>query len=212
MSDPNPEASAPTEPRPGLGRGLKLAVVAAVLIGLAGVLYVSFGASGKPGGADRVQALATGTLAKLQVPKTPVAAPGVSFNGPDGAPARLTDFRGKVVVLNLWATWCAPCVKEMPTLAALQTAYAGKPVQVLAVSQDRTDKTADARAFIAKHAPLAFYQDAAFALMPALDLPAPGFPTTVIYDKQGLQRAYLQGEADWSSPEARAVIDKLLGE
>lgn len=188
-------------------------MLAAALIGLAGVLYVTFGSAIKPGaGGDGLQALATGSMAKLQLTKTPVSAPGVAFSGPDGRPAHLSDFRGKVVVLNLWATWCAPCVKEMPTLAKLQTDYGPRGVQVVALSQDREQATAQARAFLATHAPLTFYQDAGFAVMPTLNLPAPGFPTTVIYDKAGVQRAYLQGEADWSSPEAHAVIDKVLAE
>lgn len=184
-----------------------------MLIGAAGILYVSFGSAFKPGaGSGGVQALAKGSMAKLQMAKAPIPAPDVAFTGPDGRPARLSDFRGKVVVLNLWATWCAPCVKEMPTLAKLQTDYGARGVQVVALSQDREQATAQAKTFLAKHPPLTFYQDAGFAVMPALNLPAPGFPTTVIYDKGGVQRAYLQGEADWSSPEAHAVIDKVLGE
>ena len=177
------------------------------------MIYVGLGSAFKLGqNSGGLQALAKGSVSKLQLTKTPVSAPGVAFTGPDGRPAHLSDFRGKVVVLNLWATWCAPCVKEMPTLAKLQTDYASRGVQVVALSQDREQATAQAKAFLAKHAPLTFYQDAGFAVMPALNLPAPGFPTTVIYDKSGVQRAYLQGEADWSSPEAHAVIDKVLGE
>lgn len=206
MSESNPEQ------RPSVGRGLKMAIWAAVLIGAVGILYVSVGSAFKPGARDSLHVFAKGSLAKLQIPRTPVAAPSVDFTGPDGAPARLADFKGKVLVLNLWATWCAPCVKEMPTLAKLATAYAGKPVQVVALDQDSSRKLEDAKTFIASHAPLAFYKDPDFKVMPALGLPSPGYPTTVIYDKGGVQRAYLQGEADWSSPEARALVDKLLAE
>ena len=198
-------------PRPRLGRGLTLALWAALLIGAVAVLYVSLGSAFKQGRQDGLASLATGSMSKLKAAPEGRSAPAVAFTGPDGGTARLADFRGKVVVLNLWATWCAPCVKEMPTLAKLQAAYPDR-VQVVALSNDNATKTADAKTFLAKHPPLRFYQDAGFAVMPALNLPAAGFPTTVIYDRAGVERAYLQGEADWSTPEARAVIDKALGE
>ncbi|MEI9965493.1 MAG: TlpA disulfide reductase family protein [Caulobacteraceae bacterium] len=114
------------------------------------------------------------------------------------------------MLVNLWATWCAPCVKEMPTLAQLQSAYAGKPVKVMAVSLDKGDADiAKARAFIADKPPLAFYHGD-YALAFALNPPAEGLPTTIIYDRTGQERARLSGGADWSTPEARAVIDRLL--
>ncbi len=129
---------------------------------------------------------------------------------PGGKPVTLADFKGQVVVVNLWATWCAPCVKEMPTLAKLQAEYAGKPVKVVAISLDRgTKDIAKARAFIAGKAPLGFYHgdyDMAFALKPAVE----GFPVTILYDAEGHERARLAGGADWSGADAKKVIDQLL--
>jgi thiol-disulfide isomerase/thioredoxin len=100
----------------------------------------------------------------------------------------------------------------MPTLAKLAEAYAGKPVEVAAISIDSASATDQAKAFIAEHKPLAFYQDAKMALPFAFAPPAQGFPTTILYDKSGMERARVIGEADWSSGEAKAVIDRLLAE
>ena len=136
--------------------------------------------------------------------------PDASFLDPDGKSTTLPAFKGDVVVLNLWATWCAPCVKEMPTLAKLQAAFAGRPVKVLALSTDGVGQTEKAKAFMAEHPPLGFYQDPHFAVAPALTPRIEGFPTTLLYNRSGQLKGVLQGEADWSSPEAKAVIEALL--
>ncbi len=181
------------------------------MLGAAAALYVIAGSLATPDPYAGLRSLAHGEMAKLRPAPAGAGTPPVAFRGPDGAPVRLSDFRGKVLVVNLWATWCAPCVKEMPTLAKLQQAYAGKPVQVIALSQDSPRDADKARAFIARNPPLAFYQDAAFAMAPAAKPQIQGFPTTLIFDAQGHERAYLEGPADWSSPEARAVIESALG-
>jgi thiol-disulfide isomerase/thioredoxin len=98
----------------------------------------------------------------------------------------------------------------MPTLAALQKAYEGKGVKVVAISIDAPKDADKAKAFIAGHAPLAFYQDATLELPFAFTPPAQGFPTTILFDKSGVERARVTGDADWSTPEAKAVVDKLL--
>jgi thiol-disulfide isomerase/thioredoxin len=123
---------------------------------------------------------------------------------------RVADFRGQVVVVNLWATWCAPCVIEMPTLAELAAAYEGRKVVVMPISLDGDKDEAKARAFIAKHAPLKFYRDPKLAYPYALVPPTSGMPTTVIFGPDGVERARLAGEADWSSEDARKVIDAIL--
>jgi thiol-disulfide isomerase/thioredoxin len=189
---------------------LTLAIAAAVLIGAAAVLYVIGGSAFKPGGGSSMAALAVGPMKKL-VGVSPAPPPAIPFQDASGKSVTLADFKGQVLVVNLWATWCAPCVAEMPTLAALQRAYAGKPVKVVAVSIDDAASTAKARAFIAGHAPLAFYQDADLKLPFAFTPPAAEFPSTIVYDREGMQRARMTGGADWASPQAKAVIDKLLG-
>jgi len=191
------------------------AVIGVIGVGAA-LLYVNQKGGGKESAPPAAQApvhalepqlaaFARGSLAALQAPASPTA-PDYVFKAADGADVRLADFAGKVTVVNLWATWCAPCKIEMPTLAALADHFA-----VVAVSMD-LDKTADeARAFIAENAPLDFYIDPKFQL--AFEFPGKGaMPQTIVMDRQGRVRAVLTGEADWAGPEARALIDHLLAE
>jgi thiol-disulfide isomerase/thioredoxin len=192
------------------GGYLKWALWGVAILGVAAVLYIIGGALIKPGGGGELDRLAKGEMAKLQVPLEPTRAPVHVFYDGAGDPVRIADFQGQVVVMNIWATWCAPCVLEMPTLAALQKRYAGKPVKVVAVSVDQEDDLAKAQAFIAKHAPLDFYVDRERKISFVLTPPAPGMPTTVIYGPDGVERARLAGEADWTSEEAVAVIDQVL--
>jgi thiol-disulfide isomerase/thioredoxin len=192
-----------------MSRGLTLAIAAAVLVGAVAVLYVIAGAAFKPAGGSSLAGLATGPMKKL-VAVAPAPPPSIPFKDAEGKDVTLADFRGDVLVVNLWATWCAPCVAEMPTLAKLQKAFEGRPVKVVAVSVDDAKSTDKAKAFIAQHGSLDFYQNPDLRLPFAFNPPAAEFPSTIIYDKQGVQRARLTGDADWSSPEAKAVIEKLL--
>jgi len=149
-------------------------------------------------------------MAKLEVADKPAAPAAITAEGPDGKLIDLRAFKGQVVVVNLWATWCAPCVKEMPTLARLQQEYAGKPVKVLAISLDKgADDIAKAKSFIADKPPLGFYHGQ-YSLAFSIDPPAEGLPTTILYDREGRERARLAGGADWSTPQAKAVLDRLL--
>jgi len=152
--------------------------------------------------------LAKGSMTKLSTWSAPKPGPTAAFNDRDGKPVNLSQFRGKVVVMNVWATWCAPCRIEMPTLAALQRKYAGTDLVVLPVSVDKADRVADAKNFIDVHSPLPLFNDPAFALASSLKLR--GMPSTVIYDRQGREVARLEGETDWNTPEAWAVVDALL--
>jgi thiol-disulfide isomerase/thioredoxin len=149
---------------------------------------------------------------KLEHPSDGSAPPDYTFYDAGGKPLKVADLKGKVLVVNLWATWCAPCKIEMPQLAKLQAAYAGQPVAVVAISIDKPEKLADAKAFIAQNAPLAFYNDPDAKLPWALKPPASGMPTTVIYGKDGFERGRVSGEAEWAGEGAKAVIDKVLAE
>jgi thiol-disulfide isomerase/thioredoxin len=149
---------------------------------------------------------------KLEHPSDGASPPDYAFNDAAGKPLKIADLKGKVVVMNVWATWCGPCKIEMPTLAKLQAQYAGRPVVVVAVSIDKPEALAEAKAFIAQQAPLAFYNDPEAKLPWALKPPAAGMPTTVIYGKDGLERGRIAGEAAWADPDARKVIDKMLAE
>lgn len=208
---------------------LKWAIGAVALLGAAAILYVIVSASFKPAEPGDLREFQKGELAKLVVPGLPtpkaVTGDGPATVAPPAAPfpqtpvidasgktISLDKFKGEIVVLNLWATWCGPCKTEMPTLAKLQQLYAMQPVRVVAVSVDRPEDAEDARAFIAAHGPLELYRDPTYKLAFDLKPRALGFPTTVIYDRKGIERARLSGGADWSGPEARALIERLLQE
>ncbi|OYW92130.1 MAG: hypothetical protein B7Z13_10755 [Caulobacterales bacterium 32-67-6] len=195
------------KPRPRLFGKVLWGVAA---LGVAAVVYIIGQASTNPDASRGMRAFAKGEMAALQTPKDPRPAPVTTIYDPDGQPVRLGDFRGEVVVLNLWATWCPPCVAEMPTLAALAKHYEGQPVRVLAVSIDRPTEIDKARAFIGQHAPLAFYSDPNMKLAFDLIPPAPGMPTTVIYGADGIERARLSGGADWGGEDAKALVDHVL--
>lgn len=126
--------------------------------------------------------------------------PDVAFQHPDGRPARLADFRGRPVLLNLWATWCAPCIAELPTLNAVA---ATPGLTVLAVSQDtQPEKVAP---FLAQRGLKALqpYRDPRLALSVAL---AANLPTTVFYGADGRERWRLTGGFDWAGAPARALL------
>ena len=180
------------------------------LIAVVAVLYAGFALVFKSGSGEDLKPLAKGEMAKLEVPAKLAPPPPIVAQGPGGETIRLSDLKGQVVVINLWASWCAPCIKEMPTLAKLQSAYAGKPVKVLAISLDKGQPDIDkAKAFIADKPPLVFYHGE-YSLAFSVDPPAEGLPTTILYDRSGHERARLSGGADWSTPEAHAVLDRLL--
>lgn len=225
-------SDAPPPPKPPVAwpLPLRLAVTAATALGVAGVLYITGGAFFKPGMEYReargpagvsgtfVSRAEAATAPSLHVipPLLPSGrgepAPAAAFVDGAGKAVRLSDFKGQVVVLNLWATWCAPCIKEMPTLAALQASMAGKPVKVVALSVDRASASPRAKAFIAQNAPLAFYQDPQFAFPSALKPPVMGFPTTLIYDKRGRARATVASDVDWAGDQVRRIVGKLAAE
>ncbi len=191
---------------------LKWALRGVAVLGVAGIVYIIAQASINPQRETNLKSLATGEMAKFVTPLEAAPAPVNSFQDPTGAPKRIADFKGKVTVVNLWATWCGPCVIEMPTLAKLAAEYQGKPVEIVAISVDRPDDADKARAFIAKHAPLAFYHDPKMALPFAFKPTASGMPTTIIYGADGVERGRLAGGADWGGKDAKALIDKVLAE
>ena len=197
------------KPKGGL---LKLALWGVAGIGIAAVLYIIGQASLNPRQEMGLKSLAKGEMAKLTLPAQAGVAPVTSFLNSEGNLTRVADFKGKVVVLNIWATWCGPCILEMPTLAKLAGAYAGQPVAVVAVSMDGEREADKARTFIARNAPLVFYRDPKLKLPYDLKPSTSAMPTTVIYGKDGVERGRILGPAEWSGKDAKAVIDKLLAE
>ncbi|MBW8733876.1 MAG: TlpA family protein disulfide reductase [Asticcacaulis sp.] len=152
-----------------------------------------------------------GSIAHLVTYAQPKSIDNLAFIDRDKKPVHLADFKGQVVVLNLWATWCAPCRFEMPTLAHLQQQYAGRPVKVLPLSGDPEEKLDDVKSFIDVQEPLQVYADPDLIAKTA-KLNVAGLPSTLILDKQGRIVARLDGEASWDTPEVHALLDKLSAE
>jgi thiol-disulfide isomerase/thioredoxin len=145
----------------------------------------------------------------LQPVDPPAPAPDISFVDATGKQHQLAEFHGHGMVINLWATWCPPCVEEMPSLAALSQALAPDDIAVLPLSSDHGGAPA-VQAFFAQHgiAGLPVLLDPQGAAARALQ--ARGLPTSVVIDKQGRQRARLEGSADWSTPAAIAAVRHLI--
>jgi thiol-disulfide isomerase/thioredoxin len=143
-------------------------------------------------------------------PSEPKPVPEITFFDGDGNQVSLADFEGEVVVLNLWATWCAPCRTEMPSLDRLQARFGGNGLEVVALSLDRGD-VAKVRDFFEELgiAHLAIYHDPQGRAGRALG--APGLPTTIVIDRSGQEVGRLLGPAEWDSDEAIAVIEALVG-
>lgn len=135
------------------------------------------------------------------------AAPALAFQGPDGQPTRLAAFRGRPVLVNLWATWCGPCVVEMPSLDALagrQTADQG--LRVVAISQDSSDGRRKVTDFFTAHRfqHLQPYLDSEMGLMFGLGLDT--LPTTILYDSQGREVWRMVGMADWQGDRVSRLL------
>jgi thiol-disulfide isomerase/thioredoxin len=140
------------------------------------------------------------------------AAPDVAFQRPDGGQVRLSAFRGRPLLVNLWATWCGPCIVEMPSLDRLAARQPDSGLQVIAISQDSTDgrrKVTDF--FAARNLPnLQPYLDAEMGLMFALR--ADTLPTTILYDSQGREVWRMVGMADWQGERvARLLLEADAG-
>jgi thiol-disulfide isomerase/thioredoxin len=192
----------------------------AVLAGITGI-YLFQGDARKAGTAEAeavatapagvTRDLATGALAAFLVRLERKPVTDVAFQDGEGKPLKLSDWKGRVVLINLWATWCAPCRKEMPDLAELQKGLGGQDFEVVAISVDRKGVEASA-AFLKETGAdnLKLYIEPTTAIVN--DLQAIGLPATVLLDRQGNEIGRLLGPADWASPEAKALIKAALAE
>ena len=155
--------------------------------------------------------LATGALAAFLVKtdRKPVA--DIAFEDGKGAKLHLNQWKGRVVLVNLWATWCAPCRKEMPALAALQNDLGSDDFEVVAISLDRKGVEASA-AFLKETSAeaLKLYIEPTARILNELE--AIGLPATLLIDRKGHEVGRLLGPAEWNSPEAIALIKAALAE
>lgn len=136
---------------------------------------------------------------------SPQSVPRITFTDGEGTERTLSDFRGRIVVLNLWATWCPPCRAEMPTLDRLQAELGGPRFEVVALSVDRAGPEA-VRDFFDEQGieHLGLYIDTGMRALSRLGIA--GIPTTVVLDPQGNEIARAIGEADWATPEMLAYF------
>ena len=150
-----------------------------------------------------------GDIAAFEPLAAPEPAPELAFTDAEGKPAALADFRGRLVLLNLWATWCAPCIAEMPALDRLQAELGGRGLQVVALSLDRGGANV-VRPFYGKQglANLGIWLDPKGQAMKTLK--PRGLPTTLLIGRDGQVVGRLEGAADWAGPEGRALVEHYL--
>ena len=151
-----------------------------------------------------------GDVATMSLAETPRPLPQLQFKAADGTERTLADFKGKTVLLNLWATWCVPCRKEMPALDALEQARGGDDFEVVAVNID-TGSDEKPRAFLTETGvkALANYRDASMGVFNAIKKEglSIGLPTTLFFDRDGCLTASMNGPAEWGGVDALALVD-----
>jgi thiol-disulfide isomerase/thioredoxin len=151
----------------------------------------------------------SGKVAAFRPAEDPALPPDVPFVDGDGRARTMADLKGRGVVLNFWATWCVPCVAEMPALDRLQARLAKSGIEVLALSSDRGGAPV-VQAFFARHdidhLPVALDQ----GMRAARALGIQGLPTTVLIDGAGREMGRLLGAAEWDSADAVALVEDCL--
>ena len=200
----------------------RAALGAILTLGIAGVLYgvtapSKGGAGSCPSAAvetARLDPLVHGEVAAFGLAQPARMAPDLAFKDADGTPISLADFKGRTVLVNLWATWCVPCRKEMPALNALQQQLGGTDFQVVAINVDTT-RLDRPGVFLKDNgiSDLALYSDSSADVLQTLKQQGGllGLPTTLLVDRNGCELGRMAGPAEWASPEARALIAAAKG-
>jgi len=213
----------PDQPSPRLAatRRIPIAIGAVLVGGLIGFAGV-YGLGGlKRGGsgdsacagavelARKIGPLAHGEVAALTMAASPLRLPDLAFEDADGKSRKLSEWRGKTVLVNLWATWCVPCRKEMPALDSLQTKLGGKDFEVVAINIDTRDPEKP-KNFLkeANLARLAYFTDTKAKVFQDLKNigKALGMPTSILVDGQGCEIGTIAGPAEWASDDATTLI------
>ena len=164
-----------------------------------------------PSPSDTAASLAKGQMINFTLSAEAKPAPEVNFTDGEANPLTLADFRGKVVLVNLWATWCAPCVREMPTLDRLQAELGSADFEVVAIAQDRKGLEV-VTPFLHDRdiEQLSVYADSSSQATRAFGVL--GLPASVLIDRAGNEIGRLIGPAEWDSPEAIALIRYFIGQ
>jgi thiol-disulfide isomerase/thioredoxin len=157
----------------------------------------------------KLEPLARGEVAALTMAKTPLKLPDLTFKDADGQDKKLSDWRGRTVLVNLWATWCVPCRKEMPALDGLETQLGGNDFQVVAINIDTRDAEKP-KAFLkdGNLTRLDYFTDTSAKVFQDLKGigRALGMPTSVLVDGRGCEIATIAGPAEWNSDDAVKLI------
>ncbi|HXZ22540.1 MAG TPA: TlpA disulfide reductase family protein [Pseudolabrys sp.] len=197
--------------------------IAGVVVGLAGVYGIATLTRNVGGDtactpavelAKKIAPFARGEVAAVNVAKTPLKLPNLAFEDAAGKQLTLEHWRGRTVLLNLWATWCVPCREEMPALDALEQRLGGPGFEVVAVNIDTRDADKP-RAWLQEVGvqKLAYYADPTARIFQDLKAigRAFGMPTTLLVDPQGCEIATIAGPAEWASEDAIKLIRATLG-
>lgn len=216
----SPEAPRATSSR--RVRVIAAAVAVGALIGVAGVYGIG-GLTRNAGDpacraasdlARKIAPLAKGEVAAVTLAAKPLLMPDLTFKDATGAQKKLSDWRGRTILLNLWATWCVPCRKEMPALDELQTKLGGNDFQVVAVNIDTRDlekpKTWLKEAGITS---LGYFSDEKAKVFQDLKMigKAFGMPTSILIDASGCEIGSIAGPAEWASDDALKLVRAALG-
>jgi thiol-disulfide isomerase/thioredoxin len=212
-------------PRPAATRRIPIvigAVLIGAVIGFAGVYGIG-GLRRNTGGdpacrpavalSSKLAPLAHGEVAALNLATAPLRLPDLTFEDAEGKPRKLSEWRGRTVLVNLWATWCVPCRKEMPALESLQTRLGGPNFEVVAVNIDTRDPEKP-RKFLkdANLTRLGYFNDQKAKVFQDLKGVgrALGMPTSVLVDGQGCEIGTIAGPAEWASDDAIQLITAAL--
>jgi thiol-disulfide isomerase/thioredoxin len=206
--------------RSAVMRRIPIAVAAVLIGGVAGYAGI-YGFSGLRGAggdptcraavatAKRIAPLAHGEVAALTMASKPLKLPDLAFEDADGKPKKLSDWQGKTVLVNLWATWCVPCRREMPALDRLQTRLKGPNFEVVAINVDTRDPEKP-KSFLkdANLTALGYFNDQKAKVFQDLRAigRALGMPTSVLVDAKGCEIATIAGPAEWDSDDAIKLI------
>ena len=219
MTNDMPETPAA---RPAATRRIPIVIGAVVIGGLIGYAGLT-GFKGASGGdpacraavdtAKRIAPLAHGEVAALTMASAPLKLPDLAFEDADGKPRKLSDWHGKTVLVNLWATWCVPCRREMPALDSLQEKLKGPNFEVVAINIDTRDPEKP-RKFLedAKLTRLGYFNDQKAKVFQDLKGigRALGMPTSVLVDGQGCEIGTIAGPAEWNSDDAVKLIEAAM--
>lgn len=171
--------------------------------------YIAASLGANAAAAQDLSDLQVGDMRGLVIHSEPVDASALPFVLADDTEGALVDYAGQHVLLNFWATWCAPCREEMPSLQTLQDTLGGEAFQVVTLATGRNPPQAIRR----------FFDDEGITTLPqhrdinqqiAREMGIFGLPITVVLDPQGQEIARLRGDADWASPEAIAILEALI--